>query len=173
MSDSAGVSPAASALVQEDSTPSSYLNSLEKQELYPDAIRFLAFKLPTDAGVKWASSCIKELSSPESKKEKDEPLEASDNWVKAQSDATRFAAKDAADKSKTSGPSKLLAMGVFMSGGSLTPAGAPHTPPPPNTAQKMIAGAILIVVVGHEPQKSTERYKQALKMGKALDGAGA
>jgi hypothetical protein len=173
MSDSAGVSPAASALVQDGSTPASYLDSLEKQELYQDAIRFLAQKLPTDVGVKWASSCIKELSSPESKKEKDEPLEAADQWVKAQGDPTRYAAKDAADKAKNPGPSKLVAMAVFMSGGSMAPPGTPQAPPPPNVAQKMVAGAILIVVVSHEPQKATDRYKQALKMGKALDGAGA
>jgi len=173
LSETAGLSDAARALVQDGSTPSGYLDSLEKQELYRDAIRFLAYKLPTDAGVKWASSCIKEMSSPESKKEKDEALEASDQWVKTQGDPTRYAAKDAADKTKKAGPSKLLAMGVFMSGGSMSPPGAPQTAPPPYMAQKMIASTIPIVVMSYEPQKATERYKQALKMGKALDGPAA
>jgi hypothetical protein len=172
LSETAGVSPAASALVKEESTPSTYLESLEKQELYQDAIRFLAYKLPTDAGIKWASSCLKELRAPESK-EKDEPLDAADAWVKAPGDPTRWAAKDSADKVKDAGPSKLVAMAVFMSGGSMTPPGSPETPPPPYVAQKMIAGSVLVAVVSHEPQKSTERYKQALKLGKALDGPAA
>ena len=170
LSETAGVSDAAKALVTEQSTPASYLDSLEKAELYQDAIRFLAYKLPTGAGVKWASVCIRELSSPESKKEKDAPLDAADAWVKTPSDPTRRATKDAADNVKKSGPSKLVAMAVFMSGGSMTPPGSPETPPPPYVAQKMIAGSILVVVVSHEPQKANERYKQALKMGKLLDG---
>lgn len=166
MSETAGVSGAAQALVKEDSTPSAYLDSLQQAELYPDAVRFLAFKLPTDAGIKWASACIRELSSPESKQEKDPPLDASDNWVKAQGDNTRWAAKDAADKSEKGGSSKLLAMAVWMSGGSLSPPGNPETPPPPFTAQKMIAGSVQVTVLSHEPQKAKERYQQALKMEK-------
>ncbi|MEI9971807.1 MAG: hypothetical protein WDO73_06975 [Ignavibacteriota bacterium] len=140
--------------------------------MYQDAIRFLTYKLPTDAGIKWASACIKELRSPESKQQKDAPLEASDNWVKAQGDPTRWAAKDAADKASDSGPSNLVAMAVWMSGGSLAPAGSPETPPPPYTAQKMIAGAILVVVISHDPQKAKERYQQALKLGKTFDRPG-
>jgi hypothetical protein len=203
LSETAGVSGAAQALVKEESTPSTYLDSLEKQELYQDAIYFLAYKLPIDAGIKWSSACVKEFRPPASqdqpagkepvgkdqpvgktqppgkdqvpgkeKEEKDEPLEAADQWIKAPGDPTRWAAKEAADKAKKSGPSKLTAMAVFMSGGSMTPAGAPVTPPPQYLAQKMIAASVLVAVVSHEPQKSKERYKKALALGKKLDGAG-
>lgn len=172
ISETAGLTGAACVLVKEDSTHTSYLDSLEKQELFQDAIRFLAYKLPTDAGIKWASACIKELQSPESKQQKDEPLEAADKWVSAQGDPARWAAKDAADKAKNPGPSNLVAMAVYMSGGSLSPPGSPDTPPPPYAAQKMIAGAVLVIVVSHEPQKANERYKKALALGKALDAPG-
>ena len=166
LSETAGVSDAARALVKDDSTPSGYLEELEKKELYQDAVRFLAHKLPTDAGIKWASACIKELRAPESKEQKDEPLDASDQWIKVPGDPTRWGAKDAADKAKKAGPSKLLAMGVFMSGGSMTPPGSPETPPPQYSAQKFISGSVLVVVMSHEPQKATERYKRVLKLGK-------
>jgi hypothetical protein len=169
LSETADLSGAARALVKDESTPSAYLDELEKQELYPDAVRFLAFKLPADTAIRWAIACIKELRSPESKKEKDEAVDAADRWVKAPGDETRFAAKEAGGKA-TKGDSKLLAMAVFMSGGSLAPAGAPETPPPKYSAQKLIAGGVQVTVVSHEPAKANERYKQALKMGKALDG---
>ena len=169
ISETASLSGPACALVKEDSTPGGYLDSLEKQELYQDAVTFLAYKLPTDAGIKWASACIKELRSPESKEQPDEPLDAADKWVKAPDDTTRMAAKDAADKSKNGGPSLLLAMAVYMSGGSLAPAGAPETPPPKYSAQKFIAGTVQVSVVSHEPAKAKERYQKALKIGKALD----
>ena len=118
LSETADLSGAARALVKDESTPGGYLEELEKQELYPDAVRFLAFKLKVDAAIKWASTCIKELRSPEGQKEKDEALEAADAWIKTPTDETRFAAKDAGGKA-TKGDSKLLAMAVFMSGGSL------------------------------------------------------
>jgi hypothetical protein len=166
LSETASVSGPAQALVQDNSTPDSYLDSLEKQELFPDAIRVMAYKLPTDAGIKWASACIKELRSPESKQEKDESLEAVDQWVKTPDDTTRFAAKDTADKSKQDGPSKILAMAVYMSGGSLAPAGAPDTPPPKYSAQKIVAGTVAVTILSYEPEKAKERYQKALKLGK-------
>lgn len=165
----AGVSGPAQALVKEDSTPAAYLDSLEKQELYPDAIKFLAYKMPADAGIKWASASIKELRSPESKQQKDEPLEAVDNWVKAPGDEARFAAKAASDKAAKNDASKLAALAVFMSGGSLAPAGAPETPPPKYTAQKLSSASVSVAVLSYEPAKATERYKKALALGKALD----
>jgi len=166
ISETADLSEPARALVKEDSTPSNYLDSLEKQELFPDAIRFLAYKLPTDAGIKWASACVKELRAPEDK-EKDEPPDASDQWIKAPGDPTRWAAKAAADKAKKAGPSKLVAMAVFMSGGSIASPGAPETPPPKYLAQKLIAGTVQVAVVSLEPQKAKERYKRAIAIGKA------
>jgi hypothetical protein len=173
ISEISGLSAGALALVREDSTSASYLDSLEKQELFDDAVRFLAYKLPTDAGIKWASGCVRELQSPESRQQKDEPLEASDRWVKAPGDPTRWAAKEAVDKAKTAGPSKLVAMAVFLSGGSVSPPGAPETPPPPNVAQKMVAGSIQVAVVGYDAKNAKDRYKKALTMGKALDQPGS
>lgn len=168
----ANLSGGALALVQEDSTPSAYLDSLEKQQLYQDAIKFLAQKLAIDVGVKWACAAIRELQSPESKQQKNEPLEACEQWVKAPGDTTRWGAKKASDKSKTGGASKLVAMAVFLSGGSIAGPGAPETPPPEYAAQKLIAGSVRIAVISYTPEKADERYKRALAMGRALDQPG-
>jgi hypothetical protein len=173
LSETSNLSGAARELVREESTPSGYLDELEKKELYQDAIRFLAYKLPTDAGIKWASACVKDLRNPQEKDKKDEPLDAADQWVKTPGDPTRWAAKTASDKTAKNGPSNLLAMAVFMSGDSLAPPGAPMTPPPKYAAQKMIAASVLVVAVSHEPQKAKERYKRALKLGKDFDQPGA
>ena len=170
--DISGVSGAAHALLEDTSTPSSYLDSLEKRELYQDAVRFLAHKLPPDAGVKWGIGCLRELQAPDRKDQKDPPLEASEAWIKAQNDTTRFAAKEAADNATNTGASSLVAMAVYMSGGSLTPAGAPEVLPPPYSAQRMVAGSVIVTVVSHEPQHANDRYKRALAMGKELDQPG-
>ncbi|HUB80520.1 MAG TPA: hypothetical protein VMB03_17065 [Bryobacteraceae bacterium] len=169
LSETAGVSDPAKALAQEDSTPGSYLENLQKQELHQDAIKFQAYKMPTDAGIKWASASIKELRSPESKQQKDETLDAVDAWVKAPGDETRFAAKKAADNAKKSDASKLAALAVFMSGGSLAPPNAPHTPPPQYSAQKLISGSLVAAVLSYEPAKAKERYQKALALAKTFD----
>ena len=172
LSETAGVSDPARALAQDDSTPSSYLDSLEKQELYQDAVKFQAYKMPADAGIKWGSAVIKELRSPESKQQKDEPLDAVDTWVKAPGDQPRFAAKTAADNAKKNDASKLLALAVFMSGGSLAPPNAPETPPPKYSAQKLISASVSVAVISYEPAKAKERYQKALKIGKEMDRPG-
>lgn len=168
-SETAGLSPAAQALAADDSTPATYLDALEKQELYQDAIKFLAWQLPANAGIKWANRCMRELRAPERKDQKDEALEASERWAQAPGDATRWAAKKAADNA-TSGDSKLVAMAVFMSGGSIIPPGSPEVQPPPNSAQKMVAGSVIVTVVTYQPEKANERYKQALKIGRGIEG---
>jgi hypothetical protein len=172
ISETANLSAGAQALVQEDSTPAAYLDSLEKQQLYQDALKFLAHKMPVDTAVKWACACVRELSSPERKAQKNEPLEASEQWTKAPGDQTRWAAKKAADNSDMRGPAKLIANAVFLSGGSIAGPGAPETNPPPHAAQKLIAGSVQIAVVSYTPEKANERYQKALAMGKAMDGAG-
>ena len=168
ISEVSDLSQGALDLVREDSTPSAYLESLEKQELYRDAISFLAHKLPAEAGVKWSAACVRELRAPESRQQKDEPLDAVEQWIKAPGDPARWAAKEAADKA-AGGPSSLTAFAVFLSGTSISPPGNPDTPPPPYAAQKMIAGSVMVAVVSYEPQKAAERYKRALAIGKALD----
>jgi hypothetical protein len=169
ITDISGLSPAAQALVQPDSVAPAYLDSLEKQQLYQDAIKFLAHKMAVDMGVKWACACVRELQAPELKDQKNEPLEASEQWARSPSDTTRRAAKDAADKTTARGPANLVAMAVFFSGGSIVAPTAPEVQPPPYTAQKMIAGSVQIAVVSHLPAKAAERYERALAVGKALD----
>lgn len=168
----AQVSGAAAALVEENSTPATYLEGLEKQELYQDAIKFLAQKLDVNAGIKWAVACMRELQSPERQQQKDEALDAADRWTKAPSEPARRAAKEAYDKSELPGPTKLVAMAVFFSGGSIASPAAPETPPPANAAQKLVAGSIQIAVVSYQAQKAKERYQRVLAIGKTFDQPG-
>jgi len=168
ISEAAGVTETAKALIQPESTPDTYLAALEKQEMYQDAIRFLAYKLATGAGVKWAIACARELQAPDRKDKKDEALEAADQWSKAPSDPVRRAAKEAADNSGQRGAGKMIAYAVFFSGGSVASPQAPEVPPPPYSAQKFIAGSVQVAVVSHEPAKAKERYQKALALGKLV-----
>lgn len=169
IADAANLSENAHSLLRDDSTPGQYLEGLEKAGLFQDAVRFLALKLAPDAAIKWAVACVRELQSPEQKNRKDEPLEASERWIKLPNDATRRDARTAADRAKDRGPSSLIAMAVFMSGGSVASPAAPEVQPPPYTAQKMAGGSVQAVVVMDQPGRLKERYQKALALGKALD----
>ena len=173
ISEIADLTGGARALVKEDSTSSAYLDSLEKEKLYQDAILFLAYDKPVDAAVKWACDSIREFQDPELKKQKNETLEACEQWAKAPNDEARWAAKQTADKSKARGPTKLVALGVFMSGGSIAGPGAPETPAPKYAAQKLIASAVQVSVISYLPQNADERYKRAVAMGRGPDAASA
>jgi len=162
----ADLTAAARALGKDDSTSLTYLDSLEKQQLYRDAIVFLAYDKPVDAAVKWACSCMRTLQDPKLKKRKNPTLDACERWAKAPNDPARWAVKRTSDRSNAAGPSKLLAMAVFLSGGSIAGAGAPETPPPKYAAQKMIAGTVQVSVISYMPQKADERYKRAVAMGR-------
>jgi hypothetical protein len=166
ISDASNLSAGALALLREDSTPETFLAALERAELHEDAVNFWTHKLSSHAGVKWALACIRELQSPEQKARKSASLEAADRWVLAPGDPTRWAAKDAADKSTETSPPDVLAMGIFLSGGSLSPPGSPEVQPPPYSAQKLIACSIRVTVLTHEPQNAGERYKKALALGR-------
>jgi hypothetical protein len=166
ISEAANLSAGAHALLREDSTPEVFLAELEKQELYEDAVSFWAHKLTPADGVKWALACMRELESPEQKARKNESLAAADRWVLAPGDDARWAAKNAADKSVDTPPADILAHGIFLSGGSVTPPQSPEIQPPPFAAQKLIAGSVRVTVLTHEPQNAAARYKRALALGR-------
>jgi len=174
ISEAAELSPAAQALAKDDSTPATYVDSLEKQPepLYPDAIKFMAFQMEAQSAVKWACACVRELQAPELKDQKNETLDACEQWTKSPNDEARWTAKKTSDKAKPSGSTKLIAMGVFFSGGTIAGPGAPETPPPKNLAQKMLAGSVQSVVMSYKPETASDRYKRALAIGKGMSQAG-
>ncbi len=164
----ANVSDDAKALLQDDLSPSKYINLLSEKGLYKDAIQFLAHGLPVAVALQWASACVNEFQPPEPTAKAKASLAAADTWIKSPNDAARWEAKQAADDGEMSSPADCLAMAVFLSDGSITPPEAPPTPAPPHAGQKLVAGSILIAVVSHAPEKATEKYRRALDIGRDM-----
>ena len=166
--DAAILSHAGYSLLREDSTDATFLDSLDRDSLHEDGVRFLAIKLSAADGVKWALQCARELQPAEKVNSQRETLESADKWVQAPSDTTRWDAKDTADRLKAEPPASLIAMAVYMSGGSLTPPGSPPSEPPPLLAQKMVMAAVQVAVLSDDLQHLKERYQRALAMGRKL-----
>lgn len=164
----ANVSDDAKALLQDDMSPSKYINLLSEKGLYKDAIGFLAHGLPVPVSIQWASACVKEFQPPEPGPKATASLAAAEKWIESPSDQGRWEAKKAADDGEMSSPADCLAMGVFFSGGSVTPPEAPPTPAPPYSAQKLVAGSIMMAGVSHAPEKANDKYRRALDIGREM-----
>jgi hypothetical protein len=165
----ANLTVGAQELVRDDLTPSQFLETLERATLFEDAVNFLAHKLSPESGVKWALECIRDLQAPEKKDAKNPSLDACDAWVKAPGDPTRWAARESADQARDTGPADVLALGVFFSGGSITPPGSPETHPPPGCGQRFIGASVHLTVVLHQPEHADERHKRVLMLGRLYD----
>ncbi len=165
----ANLSSGGLALITSEMAPAAGLAVLEERGLYEDAVRFLAHQLPARGGIQWAVACARQLEAPERKEPSNPPLEAAERWLLAPTDATRLAARQAADRSPEKSAATLIAMAVFFSGGSITPPGEMEVQPPPNTAPKMVAGAVRVAVVSYDPAHSGERYRRALALGRQAD----
>src|SRR5690349_21339816 len=131
IANAANLSPAGYSLLREDSTDTTFLDNLERDSLNEDAVRFLAMKLSPADGIKWALQCARELQPAEKLDRQRETLDAADKWVQAPSDTTRWDTKNTSERVKAEAPANLVALAVYMSGGSITPPGSPSTEPPP------------------------------------------
>ena len=157
----------AMALVGDGLSPSKYIALLTEKELYKDAVKFLAHGMPVPIAIKWGLACVKELKAPDQEEKMKASAAIAESWTQEPSDQKRWEAKKIADASGMETAADCLAMAVFLSGGSIAPDKSPPVPPPPHSANKMVAGAIQIAVASHQPEKSAERFKKALELGRA------
>ena len=165
----ADLSGEAHTLLREEMTPAQYLDTLEQKALYLDAVRFLAHKLAVNAAIRWGHTCVKELAPPNPDPRSEPAMSATARWLQLPGDSSRRQARAAADQSGVGTAAGCLAMAVTMSGGSITPPGAPEIVPPPYSANKLVAASVLVAVLSYRPEKSAERYKQALTIGRKFD----
>jgi uncharacterized protein DUF6931 len=156
------------ALISEDLGPSRFVDLLEAQELFRDAIQFLAHGLPIRIAVKWGCTCSRELLPPDQIETAKASLEAAEGWLNSPADETRWIARNAAEESNMASPVDLIAMAAFFSGGSVAPPEAPMTPPPPYIANKLAAGGIELAVLSQAPEKSAERFRRTLQLSREI-----
>jgi hypothetical protein len=155
----ANLSEAAKPLITPKVRPSRLVHLLESHNLFKDAIQFLAHGLPIALVVKWGCACSRELLPADQLQRSKESLDSAESWLQSPDDEARWRAKRAADQSGLSSPIDLVAMAVFLSGGSITPPDTPETPPPPYAANKLIGGSIQLAVLSQLPEKAGERYR--------------
>ncbi len=156
--------PEAQALLKEGQTPRQFLELLIEKALYLDAIRFLAFALPSREVVGWACLCVRYAMGQDAAKITAAQL-AAERWVSDPSEENRRAAMAAAGAEEYKTPGACLGMASFFSGGSISQPGLQPVSPPAHATPAMAAGAIMVAAVADQPEKAPEKYKVFLQKG--------
>jgi hypothetical protein len=132
--------------------------------LEPDAVRLLSHALPARESVWWAWASVRRVMGETPPAPVLATLAAAEAWIAKPTDANRRAAYQRAEEDGGASPAGLVALAAWLSGGSLAPSDAPEVPPPPFSAAKAVAGAVIIAAV-QDPLKAGERFHDFLTQG--------
>jgi hypothetical protein len=164
----AKVSDEAKALLTSESSTKEFIALLMQKELFKDALRMVAYLLPKREAVGWGCLCVRHAFVNQEGKPLPPIHAAVERWVSSPNEENRWAARQGANKEKPKTPSGLLAMAAFFAGPSMTAPNSPPTPPPGHITSEMVAGAVYIAGVVHEPEKAKEKYRVFMQKASAL-----
>ncbi|BCW90484.1 hypothetical protein sos41_36540 [Alphaproteobacteria bacterium SO-S41] len=161
------LSEPSAALLAGDTTPEAFFATLRKTGALNDAVSFLALALPRRAAIAWGRDCIAHTVRQAKLSREDIVASAAVSaWLDDPSDERRWTAHDAAGAAGFASPEALLAMAVFVSGGSISPPGTP-TPVPaaPELTGRLAGGAVLLAAVRVPPQLIADAKSAFLDRG--------
>jgi hypothetical protein len=155
----------AMALIKPNMHPADFVGKLMEQQLYPDAVRFLAHALPKREAVWWAWMSARRSAGENPKSPIKASLEATERWIAQPSDENRRAAKAAAEAAQLSTAAGCAGLAAFFSGDTLGPADLPAVPPGPYLTAKAVAGAVNMAAMAGEPKQAPEKFKSYVAQG--------
>lgn len=154
-------------LLDEEESPAAFFDKLCAGEHLNDAISFLAFALPRRSAIDWGHACVgasqrfAEMLPPDMA-----AYSAAGAWLDDASEERRWVAHDVGRQADTDKPEALLAMAVFVSGGSITPANSPQqVPSPPDLVGRLIGGAVTLAAMRLPPDGAKKAKADFLRFG--------
>lgn len=155
----------AKKLLNDQLTAEQYVQVLIQNKQYVDAVRVLAYALPTRQAIVWARLCAGYYSDANPSNASLKALDAVDQWLSESDDDKRRATMDAAKGAGFDTPAGSAALAVFFSGGSLGPPDVPIIPPQDYLTPNSVCGTVLLATLLHESEKSEEKYRVFLAEG--------
>jgi len=159
------LSEEARPLLQNNALPAEYLQLLLDNELYPDAVRFLAAALPKREATWWACQCARSSCGDEPSVADLKAIELAETWVYKPSDENRCLTQHAANETSFKTAAGWAAIAAFWSGGNISPVQAATIEPAEGLFAKAIVGAIMLAAVQSDPEKIKPNYQLFLKKG--------
>ncbi len=137
-----------------------------------EAVRCVAGALPAREGVWWA--WVSARHTARLKYGDGLPpllklaLDSVEKWINAPSDDTRRGAWSAGDALGIDTPTGAAAAAIFLSGGSIAPAGVPETPPPPGIAGSLVSTSVTLAVATGAPDDLASLFDAYVRQGLAV-----
>lgn len=144
------------------------IEALTQQQLFVDAIRYLALALPKRESIWWTVAFNKKVSSQgHSDIKEEEAWKLVEEWVYDPTEENRVGAFALAEELEFETPGSYAAMAVYWSGGSMTPVESGQiVPPGPGLSGTAVGASILMTCALAEPPRTTPVLHQyALKIG--------
>jgi hypothetical protein len=163
--DAAELSEDAGQLLAASDEAREFAEGLVQNQLYPDAIAFLAHALPRREAVWWAWLCAREAAGEKASPVVVASLEATKSWIADPTDQHRRAAFEAAELAGIDTAVGFVALAAFFCGDTVGPADAPPAPPGVFAAAKAIAGCINLAAVADEAADISARYAELVQRG--------
>lgn len=170
----AGLSDEASSAINGSTQVPDALARLEASGFLVEATRLMAHALPKREAVWWGCMCAGH-TAPTGLPEADQKCRrAAEDWVRQQSEASRYAAWTLAQASGCQTPEAWTAIAAFWSGGSMAPEGQPAVPPQPHFTGVAVAGVIGLAAVRGDVTRRDARLRRFLESGRniAVGGPG-
>jgi hypothetical protein len=144
--------------------PQSYFSQLVEAGDLEQAVTFLGHALPRYEAVAWAARLLERDSHRKKLRRCDQQtLDRVLRWLDDPSDEFRREAFEASEDATADGAERLLAMSVFLSGGSIAPVDLPAVTAPQALCGRLAAAAV--VVAAHRTDDPAEALKDALTSG--------
>jgi Family of unknown function (DUF6931) len=166
--DRAKVGDEAKALLTDEFSTKEFIALLVEREVFPDALRLVAYLLPKREVIGWGCLCVRHVLASQEGKPLPNVQVAAERWVSAPNEQNRWAAKQTAENEDPMTLSGLLAMAVFLAGPSMAPPNLPAVPPPDHATSEIVANAVFLAGVVKEPEKAKEKYRVFMQKASAL-----
>lgn len=155
------------AITNAKMAPDEFLKVAVDNELYMDAVAFLAHALPLRESIYWAYLTVATLKEKFNSPKDKEILIAVENWFKSPDEANRRACGALAEELKLKTGPAWLSEAVFWSGGSILPPGQPDTEPAQYLYAKAVSGSVNLSASLDEKELKTvhANFKKVLKIG--------
>ncbi|HEX7048898.1 MAG TPA: hypothetical protein VF188_01700 [Longimicrobiales bacterium] len=161
----AGLEESARKLLRREHGPREFIAALVEVGAYADAVRLLAHALPRREAIWWAWSCARRAAGDAPPPEIRVALDLAEQWLLCPGEENRRAAMPAAEAAAIGTPAGCVALAIFLSGGSIAPAGLAPVEAEPYAAAKAIAGGVILAAVSDAPGEADERFRAAVDLG--------
>lgn len=152
-------------LLQADSTPEEYINTLLEKEYFADSIIFLAHALPKREAIWWACLCSKSMTNKKTKADDLASLTMAEKWVYEPDEKIRRMCGTLAEKGEYKSAQNWTAAAVFWSGGSITKEDEPAMEPAAYLYAHAVSGAILNAVGASVADDIDMQFQEFIKQG--------